>query len=149
MRFIASISSRLLKPVPAGNGYTVEITSHTVEITSFSNTVTIGPGATRGLVVHPVGTSPFTLDARLLALTLLRTVATGVTFIALLSSLSSHVMLVLLAMLLSFLAAFLTLIALAIDISLCVILRNGADSLGDDTFAGPGMVNHLVSFFGS
>ncbi len=142
VRFIVSISSRPLKPVPAGHGYTVEIES-------LSNIVTIGPGATRGLAVHPVGTSPFTLDAHPPALTLLRTVAAVVTFIALLSSLSSHVMLVMLAMLLSFLAAFLTLIAFAIDISLFVILRNRVHSLGNvegHTFAGPGMETTLFPF---
>jgi hypothetical protein len=38
--------------VSAGYGYQVQLLSAT-------NTITIGPGATRGLVVHPVGTSLF------------------------------------------------------------------------------------------
>jgi len=83
------------------------------------------------------------------ALTLLRTVAAVVTFIALLFSLSSHGMLAMLATILSFLAAFLTFIAFAVDISLFVILRNRVHSLGDvegHTFAGPGMETTLFPF---
>jgi hypothetical protein len=128
--------------IDPGHGYAVELVS-------LSSIVTIGPGATRGLAVHPVGTSPFTLDTRLPALTLLRTVAAVVTFIAFLFSFSSHVMLALLATFLSFLAAFLTLIAFGIDISLFVILRNRVHSLGNNveghTFVGPGTWITLVT----
>jgi hypothetical protein len=80
---------------------------------------------------------------------LLRTVAAAVTFIALLFSLSSHGMPAMLATILSFLAAFLTLIAFAVDISLVVILRNRVHSLADaegHTFAGPGMETTLFPF---
>ena len=58
VRFIGSISSRSLKPVSAGHGYTVQL-----ESTSNSNNITIGAGVTRGLAVHPVGTSPFTFES--------------------------------------------------------------------------------------
>ncbi|KAH9041836.1 hypothetical protein EDB84DRAFT_1474130 [Lactarius hengduanensis] len=85
------------------------------------STVTIGPGATRGLAVHPV--------------------AAGVTFVALLCSFSSHVTLVLIASLLSFLAALLTLIAFAIDLSLV----NNLDSVSARSVAAPGLWMTLVS----
>jgi hypothetical protein len=67
--------------------------------------------------------------------------AAGVTFVALLCSFSSHFTLVLIASLLSFLAALLTLIAFAIDISLYVIVRdrvNNLDNVGVRSIAGPG-----------
>jgi len=108
--------------IDPGHGYAVELVS-------LSSIVTIGPGATRGLAVHPV--------------------AAVVTFIAFLFSFSSHVMLALLATFLSFLAAFLTLIAFGIDISLFVILRNRVHSLGNNveghTFVGPGTWITLVT----
>jgi hypothetical protein len=65
-----------------------------------------------------------------------------VTFIALLFSLSSHVTLALLASLLSFIAALLTLIAFAIDITLYIIVHNRVQRLQNGlarTVAGPGM----------
>ncbi|KAN0140132.1 Actin cortical patch SUR7/pH-response regulator PalI [Lactarius tabidus] len=105
----------------SGHGYTVHLLSA-------SNNITIGPGATRGLAVHPV--------------------AAGVTFIALLCSFSSHFTLVLIASLLSFLAAILTLIAFAIDISLYVIVRdrvNNLDNVGVRSIAGPGLWMTLAS----
>ncbi|KAI0250547.1 hypothetical protein BJV78DRAFT_553324 [Lactifluus subvellereus] len=80
-----------------------------VQLLSASNSVTIGPGATRGLAVHPV--------------------ATGVTFIALLFSFSSHFTTTLIASLLSFIAALLTLIAFVIDIALYTIVHNSVSNL--------------------
>lgn len=106
--------------IDPGHGYTVHL--------SASNNITIGPGATRGLAVHPV--------------------AAGVTFVALLCSFSSHFTLVLIASLLSFLAALLTLIAFAIDISLYVIVRdrvNNLDNVGVRSIAGPGLWMTLTS----
>ncbi|KAI9466599.1 hypothetical protein BJY52DRAFT_1233042 [Lactarius psammicola] len=105
----------------SGHGYTVHLLSA-------SNNITIGPGATRGLAVHPV--------------------AAGVTFIALLCSFSSHFTLVLMASLLSFLAAFLTLVAFAIDIALYVIVRdrvNNLDNVGVRSVAAPGFWMTLAS----
>ncbi|KAH9037649.1 hypothetical protein EDB85DRAFT_589917 [Lactarius pseudohatsudake] len=107
--------------VGPGHGYTVHLLSA-------SKNITIGPGATRGLAVHPV--------------------AAGVTFVALLCSFSSHVTLVLIASLLSFLAALLTLIAFAIDLSLYVIVRdrvNNLDSVSARSVAAPGLWMTLVS----
>jgi hypothetical protein len=65
-----------------------------------------------------------------------------VTFIALLFSLSSHVTLALFASILSFIAAFLTLIAFAIDIALYIIVHDRVQRLLDGrirTVAAPGM----------
>ena len=78
----------------------------------------------------------------------MRPVAAGVTFIALLFSLSSHVTLALVASLLSFIAALLTLIALAIDIALYVIVRDRAHRLDDalHTVAAPGMAKNPFPF---
>ncbi|KAH9172150.1 hypothetical protein EDB89DRAFT_2220193 [Lactarius sanguifluus] len=104
-----------------GHGYTVHLLSA-------SKNITIGPGATRGLAVHPV--------------------AAGVTFVALLCSFSSHVTLVLMASLLSFLAALLTLIAFAIDLALYVIVRdrvNNLDNVSARSVAAPGFWMTLVS----
>ncbi|KAH9065095.1 hypothetical protein EDB83DRAFT_2599515 [Lactarius deliciosus] len=101
---------------------------YTVHLLSASKNITIGPGATRGLAVHPV--------------------AAGVTFVALLCSFSSHVTLVLIASLLSFLAALLTLIAFAIDLSLYVIVRdrvNNLDNVSARSVAAPGFWMTLVS----
>lgn len=78
---------------------------------------------------------------------LMRSVAAGVTFIALLLSLSSHVTLALLASLLSFIAALLTLIAFSIDLALYIIVRDRVPRLHDvqvHSVAAPGMVK--VSF---
>jgi len=106
--------------IDPGHGYSVNLLSA-------SNNITIGPGATRGLAVHPV--------------------AAGVTFVALLCSFSSHVTLVLIASLLSFLAAILTLIAFAIDISLYVIVRDRVNKLdiAAHSVAAPGIWLTLAS----
>jgi hypothetical protein len=108
--------------IDQGHGYAVNLT------TTDSKSVTIGPGATRGLAVHPV--------------------AAGVTFIALLFSLSSHVTLALFASLLSFIAALLTLIAFAIDIALYIIVHDRVQRLQDGqtrSVAAPGVWITLVS----
>jgi len=85
-----------------GHGYTVQLEST-------SDAITIGAGATRGLVVHSA--------------------AAGATFIALLLSLSSRVTLAMFASFLSFIAALLTLIAIAIDITLYTIVHNRVHNL--------------------
>ena len=64
------------------------------------------------------------------------------TFIALLFSLSSHVTLALFSIILSFIAAFLTLIAFAIDIALYIIVHDRVQRILDGqvrTVAAPGM----------
>ncbi|KAI0640994.1 hypothetical protein C8Q79DRAFT_993873 [Trametes meyenii] len=91
--------------------------------------VTIGASWTRGLAVHPV--------------------ATGVTLIALLLSLSTHVTLTLLASLTSFLAAALTLIAFAIDIALYAWVKHQMgmlDGVSASTDTAPGFWLTFVSF---
>ena len=135
------IGGRPLKPVSAGYGYSVDITS------TDSESVTIGPGATRGLAVHPVGMSLFSAEA--VSQTDAFPLAAGVTFIALLFSLSSHVTLSLLASLLSFVAALLTLIAFAIDITLYIIVHNRVQRLQYGlarTVAAPGMAKTAFPF---
>ncbi|KAL1754048.1 SUR7/PalI family-domain-containing protein [Schizophyllum commune] len=91
--------------------------------------VTVGPSWTRGLVLHPI--------------------ATGVTFIALLFSFSTHIAVSLIASLLSFLSAVLTLIAFAIDIALFVYVKHQVKKLPnvDGTGKpGPGFWMTLVAF---
>ncbi|OSD03824.1 hypothetical protein PYCCODRAFT_1434221 [Trametes coccinea BRFM310] len=91
--------------------------------------VTIGASWTRGLAVHPV--------------------ATGVTFIALLLSLSTHVTATLLASLTAFLAALLTLIAFAIDIALYAWVKHQVgklDGVASNTDTAPGFWMTFVSF---
>jgi len=75
---------------------------------------------TRGLAVHPV--------------------AAGVSFLAFLFSLSTHITVTLFASLLSFLAAVITLIAFAIDIALLALTRHEMNNLniGAETNTGPG-----------
>jgi len=104
-----------------GHGYSTQLISA-------SNSVIIGSGATRGLAVHPF--------------------AAGTTFVALLLSLSSHITLVLFASLLSFIAAFLTLIAFVIDIVLYIIVHNKVHHLPDvqvHTVPAPGFWITLVT----
>jgi hypothetical protein len=67
--------------------------------------------------------------------------ATGIAFLALLLSFSTHITVTLFASLAAFLAAFLTLIAFAIDIALVVYVKNQMENLagtGLSTVAGPG-----------
>ena len=67
--------------------------------------------------------------------------ATGVTFIALLLSLSTHVTFTLLASLVSFLAALLTLIAFAVDIALYAYVKHQMGKLAgveSNTDTAPG-----------
>ena len=104
--------------------------------------VDIGPSWTRGLAIHPVGKSP-TLDTIDFPETklILCPIATGVTFIAFLLSLSSHVTVTLLASLTSFLAAVLTLIAFAVDIALYAFLKHEVGKLSgvsSNTDTAPG-----------
>lgn len=106
-----------------GHGYTVSISN--AEKTA---NVVIGSSWTRGLAVHPV--------------------AAAVTFIALLMSFSTHVTVTLVASLTSFLAAFLTLIAFAIDIALYAFVKHEIHNLPDvsgSTLTGPGFWLTFVS----
>ncbi|KAK7055095.1 hypothetical protein R3P38DRAFT_1344321 [Favolaschia claudopus] len=89
-----------------GHGYSISISNQ-------QNTanVIIGSSWTRGLAVHPV--------------------ATAVTFIAFLLSFSTHTTVTLVSSLVSFLAAFLTLIAFAIDIALYGFVHHEIGKLPD------------------
>ncbi|KAI0798165.1 pali-domain-containing protein [Abortiporus biennis] len=73
--------------------------------------VTIGPSWTRGLAVHPV--------------------AAGVTLIAFLLSLSTHLTFTLLASLASFLASLIALVAFAIDIALFAFVKHEMNKLSN------------------
>ncbi|KAH7882204.1 hypothetical protein F5I97DRAFT_437213 [Phlebopus sp. FC_14] len=110
-----------LKYIFLGHGYSVTITN------TQNNSITIGSSWTLGLAVHPV--------------------ACGVTFIALLLSLSQHITVTLFASLVSFLAALLTLIAFVIDIALFAYVKNQMGNLGfgSDTITGPGFWLTFVS----
>ncbi|KAJ7482221.1 hypothetical protein B0H11DRAFT_2232445 [Mycena galericulata] len=90
----------------AGHAYEVSISN-----AAKTADVIIGSSWTRGLAVHPV--------------------AAAVTFIALLMSFSTHHLVTLLASLTSFLAAFLTLIAFAIDIALYGFVHHEVGKLPD------------------
>lgn len=85
-----------------------------------SNTVQVRSAWTRGLAIHPV--------------------AAGVSFVALLLGLSTHITITLLASLISFLAALITAIAFAVDIALLALVRHEMNNLdiGANTNAGPG-----------
>ncbi|KAJ6476290.1 hypothetical protein C8R45DRAFT_1009497 [Mycena sanguinolenta] len=87
--------------------------AYSISISNVAKTadVIIGSSWTRGLAVHPV--------------------ATAVTFIAFCMSFSTHHMVTLLASLTSFLAAFLTLIAFAIDIALYAFVHHEIGKLPD------------------
>lgn len=68
-------------------------------------------------------------------------IAAAVTFIAFLMSFSQHITVTLFASLMSFLAAFLTLVAFACDIALLAFLKHQVNKLNDldpSTKAGPG-----------
>jgi len=103
--------------------------AYSLMFSSGSSSVTIGSSWTRGLAVHPV--------------------ATGVIFIALLLSLSSHITVTLLASIVSFLAALLTLIAFAIDIALFAFVKHEMKKLTgvrSNTNTAPGFWLTFVSF---
>jgi hypothetical protein len=107
----------------ASHGYTLFIQN-----SAGTETVDIGSSWTRGLAVHPV--------------------ATAVTFIAFLMSFSQHITVTLFASLMSFLAAFLTLVAFACDIALLAFLKHQVNKLNDldpSTKAGPGFWLTFVS----
>lgn len=106
-----------------GHGYSVSITN-----TDRDSSINIGSSWTRGLAVHPV--------------------ATAVTFIAFLLSFSTHISVTLISSLVSFLAAFLTLIAFAIDIALFAFVHHEAGKVNDvgaDTNTAPGFWLTFVS----
>lgn len=109
--------------VRTGHGYSVMFTG------SNNSSVTIGSSWTRGLAVHPV--------------------ATAVTFVALLLSLSSHITVTLLSSFASFLAALITLIAFSIDIALFAYVKQQMKKLnnaGANTITGPGFWLTFASF---
>jgi hypothetical protein len=87
------------------HGYEVQVQSPK----DLNNIATIKPSWTRGLAVHPV--------------------ATAVIFIAFLLSFSTHITVTLMSSIMSFLAAFLTLIAFAIDIALFILVRRANNKL--------------------
>ncbi|KAI0632725.1 hypothetical protein C8Q77DRAFT_1158198 [Trametes polyzona] len=111
---------------PAVNAYTTTIYPDPSQGPNF---VRIGSSWTRGLAVHPV--------------------AAGVTLVALLLSLSTHVTFTLLASLTAFLAATLTLVAFAIDIALYAFVKHEMgklDGVSSSTHTGPGFWLTFVSF---
>ncbi|KIY48603.1 pali-domain-containing protein [Fistulina hepatica ATCC 64428] len=111
---------------PARNAYSVSISE--TDSNNTKESITIGSAWTRGLAIHPV--------------------AAGVTFVALLSSFSTHITVTLISSLLSFFGALVTLIAFAVDIALFVYFRHEASRLnaGSDTKPGPGFWMTLVAF---
>ncbi|GJE95569.1 SUR7/PalI family protein [Phanerochaete sordida] len=109
---------------PKGHGYSTVV--YNSDRTSWQ---TVGPSWTRGLAVHPV--------------------AAGMTFVAFLLSLSTHITVALLASLASFLAALLTLIAFAIDIALYVFVKHQMGKLvgvSEHTDTAPAFWMTFVSF---
>ncbi|KIM89932.1 hypothetical protein PILCRDRAFT_812712 [Piloderma croceum F 1598] len=103
--------------------------AYSLVFSSKDSSVTIGSSWTRGLAVHPV--------------------ATGVIFVALLLSLSSHITVTLLASIVSFLAALITLIAFAIDIALFAFVKHEMKKLtgvSSSTNTAPGFWLTFVSF---
>ncbi|EIM80149.1 uncharacterized protein STEHIDRAFT_135458 [Stereum hirsutum FP-91666 SS1] len=106
--------------IDQGHGYAVTV--------SGNSSITIGSSWTRGLAVHPV--------------------ATIVTFIAFLLSLSSHITVMLLSSIASGLAALLTLIAFAIDIALFVYVKHKMADLDveEHTITGPGFWITFATF---
>ncbi|KAF9463360.1 hypothetical protein BDZ94DRAFT_1259169 [Collybia nuda] len=108
----------------AGHGYKVSISNQ--EKTA---NVIIGSSWTRGLAIHPV--------------------ATGAIFIALLLSFSQHTTMTLISSLTAFFAAFLTLIAFAVDIALYAYLKHQVNKLPDvqgKTTTSAGFWMTFVSF---
>jgi len=110
--------------VSTGHGYDLVVGP---KDTPDSN-VFIGASWTRGLAIHPV--------------------ATGVTFIAFLLGLSTHLTVTLIASLVGLLAALLTLLAFAVDIALYAFAKAKLNSLpsGADTITGPGFWLTFVAF---
>ncbi|TCD68556.1 hypothetical protein EIP91_010481 [Steccherinum ochraceum] len=110
---------------PSGNAYSTTVYNSQ----SKDNFVTVGASWTRGLAVHPV--------------------ATGVTFVAFLLSLSTHITFTLLSSLTAFLAALLTLIAFAIDIALYAWVKHqmhDLDGVSTNTNTAPAFWMTFVSF---
>ncbi|KZT65074.1 hypothetical protein DAEQUDRAFT_731806 [Daedalea quercina L-15889] len=108
----------------AGNAYSV-----TVHSSNSSDSITIGSAWTRGLAIHPV--------------------AAGVTLIAFLLSLSSHITLRLFASLAAFLAGTIAFIAFLVDIALYAYVKSEVGKLDDvdaHTDTAPGFWMTFVSF---
>ncbi|TFY79360.1 hypothetical protein EWM64_g4654 [Hericium alpestre] len=111
--------------IDPGHGYAIQISSEG----DGNSTEVLDSSWTRGLAIHPV--------------------ATGFAFLGLLSSFSQHITVMLLASVLSLLAAFLTLLAFAVDIALFVHLHNEVgklDGVTAHTMPGPGFWVTLASF---
>jgi len=110
---------------PSGHAYSTTIYNDQ----NHDNFITIGSSWTRGLAVHPV--------------------AAGVTLIAFLLSLSTHVTFTLLSSLTAFLAATITLIAFAIDIALYAWTKHQLhklDGVNTNTSTAPAFWMTFVSF---
>ncbi|THH21770.1 hypothetical protein EUX98_g8291 [Antrodiella citrinella] len=109
---------------PTGHAYSTTIYNDQ----NHDHFVTIGSSWTSGLAVHPV--------------------AAGVTFIAFLLSLSTHVTFTLISSLTAFLAATLTLVAFAIDIALFAWTKHQVHNLGGvtNTNTAPAFWMTFVSF---
>ncbi|TFY66996.1 hypothetical protein EVJ58_g1901 [Rhodofomes roseus] len=108
----------------AGNAYNVTIYSD-----NGSSSVSIGASWTRGLALHPV--------------------AAGVTLIAFLLSLSSHITLRLFASLAAFLAGTIAFIAFLVDVALYAYVKSEAgklDGVNAHTDTAPGFWVTFVSF---
>jgi SUR7/PalI family len=121
--------------------------AYSLVFNSNASSVTIGSSWTRGLAVHPVGMHSPILDEYYLANFKLPPSATGVIFIALLLSLSSHITVTLLASIVSFLAALITLIAFAIDIALFAFVKHEMKKLtgvSSNTNTAPGQSYQIL-----
>lgn len=123
---------------PSGNrdcsttGYAYSVS---VRDSSSDDSVTIASSWTRGLAVHPVGTSSVYIHGSSAGpLTCFLATAAAVSFIALLLSFSTHITVTLIASLVSFLAAVLTLIAFAIDIALFAFVKHQVGTLNNSSF---------------
>lgn len=136
---------------PSGNAYATTI--YDAQRQAFVN---IGPSWTRGLAIHPVGESSTHVICAF-GLNRSSSAATGVTLVAFLLSLSSHVTVTLLASLASFLAALLALIAFAVDIALYAFVKHEVHKLSgvaSNTNTAPGelpsrCLRSLFSFLSS
>lgn len=121
--------------------------AYSLMVTSSGSSVTIGSSWTRGLAVHPVGTYSLTLYCLVLPIWIPQS-ATGVTFVALILSLSTHITLTLLASIVSFLAALITLIAFAIDIALFAFVKhemNKLTNVDSNTNTAPGQSYQIIA----
>jgi hypothetical protein len=125
------LSNHLLEIVIAASGFAYGVV---VLDKSSNDSVTIGPSWTRGLAIHPVGTSSEVIRYGVRLPDTFRPFSCRRILIALLLSFSSHITVTLLASLASFLAALITLIAFAIDIALFAFVKNQFGTLNNSDF---------------